>query len=141
MRYPAILTKEGKYTLAEFPDCPGCQTFAGPGQDLASRAGEALEGWLEASLEAGEAPIPPSARLPGQAKVVQVPVPPTLAAAMAIRWARQEVSLSQAALGKRLGVSQQAVAKLERPGSNVSIETLEKVARALGKRLDVRLVG
>jgi len=26
MRYPAIITKEGKKTLASFPDCPGCQT-------------------------------------------------------------------------------------------------------------------
>ena len=30
MRYVALLTKEGAQTLAEFPDCPGCQTFAEP---------------------------------------------------------------------------------------------------------------
>ena len=34
MQYPAIITQEGKQTLAEFPDCPGCQTFADPGEDI-----------------------------------------------------------------------------------------------------------
>ena len=28
MHYTAVVTKEGKQTLAEFPGCPGCQTFA-----------------------------------------------------------------------------------------------------------------
>ena len=26
MRYPAVVTKEGKNLLADFPTCPGCQT-------------------------------------------------------------------------------------------------------------------
>ena len=38
MRYTAVVTKEGKQTLAEFPGCPGCQTFADPGEDIAERA-------------------------------------------------------------------------------------------------------
>ena len=29
MHYDAFLWTEGKRVLAEFPDCPGCQTFAG----------------------------------------------------------------------------------------------------------------
>ena len=37
MRYTAVVTKEGKQTLAEFPGCPGCQTFADPGEDIAER--------------------------------------------------------------------------------------------------------
>jgi hypothetical protein len=32
------------------------------------------------------------------------------------------------------------IAKLERPGANPSLETLEKVMRALGARLDLRLL-
>ena len=59
MRYTAVVTKEGKQTLAEFPGCPGCQTFADPGEDIAERAGEALAGWLEAQLVSGQAPPEP----------------------------------------------------------------------------------
>ena len=59
MHYTAIVTKEGKQTLAEFPGCPGCQTFADPGEDVAERAEEALAGWLEAQLVSGQAPPEP----------------------------------------------------------------------------------
>ncbi len=34
MRYPAVVTKEGKNLLADFPTCPGCHTFAPPGHDI-----------------------------------------------------------------------------------------------------------
>src|SRR5205823_3987350 len=59
MHYTAVVTKEGKQTLAEFPGCPGCQTFADPGEDIAERAEEALAGWLEAQLVSGQAPPEP----------------------------------------------------------------------------------
>lgn len=61
MEYVAKLAREGRYTLIEFPDCEGCQTFSDPeeGEDAASVAREALEGWLVAHLVDGEAPPPP----------------------------------------------------------------------------------
>ena len=40
-----------------------------------------------------------------------------------LKEARREAGLTQAELARRLGVSQAAVAKLERPGSNVTIAT------------------
>ena len=61
LRYPASISLEKGALLAEFPDCPGCQTFAGAGQDIAHEAQEALEGWLETHLDLGEVPPPPSA--------------------------------------------------------------------------------
>jgi predicted RNase H-like HicB family nuclease len=57
MRYPAVVTKEGKNILAEFPTCPGCQTYAPPGRDIAHEAAEALELWLETHLQ--ERKLPP----------------------------------------------------------------------------------
>jgi transcriptional regulator with XRE-family HTH domain len=44
---------------------------------------------------------------------------------------------TQSELGRRIGVSQQAIAKLER-GGNVSLETLDKVARGLGRSVELR---
>ena len=62
MEYVAKLSKEGRYTLIDFPDCDGCQTFADPddGEDAASVARDALEGWLIAHLVDGEAPPQPA---------------------------------------------------------------------------------
>ena len=84
MEYPVLLTTEGNKTLATFPDCPGCQTFAEPGEDILALAQEALEGWLEVGLEDGEAPPRPSEkiRIPRGAKLKRVQVNPKLTIAL-----------------------------------------------------------
>lgn len=58
-------------------------------------------------------------------------------AAALIRKARSEAGLSQAALAQRLGVSQAAIAKLERSGSNPTVDTLDDVLWAAGHRLQL----
>ena len=60
-------------------------------------------------------------------------------AATLVRRARTDAGLTQAQLAKRLGVTQAALARLERPGSNPTIATLDRVLRAAGRRLDMRL--
>ncbi len=47
-------------------------------------------------------------------------------------WARQAAGLSQGELAKRMGVTRQQVSLLESSGSNMTIGTIEKVAKALG---------
>ena len=96
MQYYAYIRREGRHVLAEFPDCPGCQTF-GTADDI------------------------------------------KLAASLTLRWARSELGLTQTELGKRAGVTQQQIAKLEDPDENPSILTVEKVAKALGLALNVSL--
>jgi DNA-binding XRE family transcriptional regulator/predicted RNase H-like HicB family nuclease len=140
MHYTAIVTKEGKHTLAEFPGCPGCQTFADPGEDIGARASEALIGWLEAHLVSGHAPPEPkSVRPKGRARALRVPVPAKLAVKLALRWARKRAGLTQAELARRAGLSQPAVARLEHPDHNPTLDLLERVAAALGTRLEVDL--
>lgn len=140
MKYSALLTKEGKQTLAEFPQCPGCQTFADPGEDIAARAQEALEGWLEANLASGQAPPEPKKlRARGRGRILDVPVPAKLAIKLALRWARKRAGLTQAELARRAGLSQPAVARLEDPDHNPTLDMLERVAAALGTRLEVDL--
>ena len=56
-----------------------------------------------------------------------------------IRRARTEAGLTQEQLARRLGVSQAALARLERRGANPTVATLERVLRAAGRRLDMRL--
>jgi transcriptional regulator with XRE-family HTH domain len=54
---------------------------------------------------------------------------------MLIRKARTDARLSQADLARRLGVSQAAIAKLERVGSNPTVGTLDSVLWATGHHL------
>jgi transcriptional regulator with XRE-family HTH domain len=54
-----------------------------------------------------------------------------------LRRARTDAKLTQAELARRLGVSQPAVVKLERPGANPTVRTLDRVLRATGHRLEL----
>jgi transcriptional regulator with XRE-family HTH domain len=54
-----------------------------------------------------------------------------------IRTARAEAGLTQTQLARRLGTSQPAVVKLERPGANPTVRTLDRVLRATGHRLEL----
>ena len=142
MHYVAVLKREGPNTLASFPDCPGCQTFGRTRESALANAREALEGWLEAHLVAGDAPPRPSrpAKRPSN-RSVPVDVSPILAVRLQLRWARQSLGLTQAALAKRVGVTRQQIALLEAPDSNVTLRTLERVAAAMNLRLEVDLRG
>jgi DNA-binding XRE family transcriptional regulator len=137
MQYHVRLEKEGRSWNAIFADAPGCATYGRSRAQAMAAAREALEGWLEAHLVDGRSP-PRPARTARNAEPVEVD--PQLGLAIELRWARQEAGLSQAELASRVGVSQQQIAKLERPGANPSIATLRKVAAALGVRVQLELV-
>ncbi|MHB8421138.1 MAG: helix-turn-helix domain-containing protein [Myxococcales bacterium] len=142
MEYLAVVNPEAGELVVTFPDCPGCVTQVERPEEAVAMAQEALEGWLESHLAHGEAPPRPGPhkRAPKGARLVAVPVSLTLSAQLSLRWARQDAGLTQAALAKRLGIGQPQIAKLERPGANPSLVTLERVMRALGARLDLRLL-
>jgi transcriptional regulator with XRE-family HTH domain len=55
-----------------------------------------------------------------------------------IRDARTAAQLTQAELARRLGTTQPAIVKLERPGANPTVRTLDRVLRATGHRLELR---
>jgi transcriptional regulator with XRE-family HTH domain len=58
-------------------------------------------------------------------------------AANLVRATRLQVGITQAELGRRLGMSQAAVARMERPGANPTIATLERLMHATGHRLEL----
>jgi DNA-binding XRE family transcriptional regulator len=57
-----------------------------------------------------------------------------------LREAREAAGLSQSGLARRLGCSQQAVARAERWDSNPTLAFLERWAAATGRRVELRLV-
>lgn len=139
MEYRARLSREGRSTLIEFPDCPGCVTAADRKDEVQGVATEALEGWLEAHLVGGDVPPRPAATRNLRRDEIAISINPLLAVRLQIRWARQERGLSQTDLGKLLGVSRQQVALLEAPDGNPTIRTLERAAQALGMELAIEL--
>src|SRR3954464_2884255 len=60
-------------------------------------------------------------------------------AATLIPRARTEAGLTQWQRARRLGLTQAALARLEKRGSNPTVATLDRVLRATGRRLDLRL--
>jgi Predicted transcriptional regulator with C-terminal CBS domains len=138
MQYPAAITREGKYLLAEFPDCPGCQTFVADGESIEEAAQEALEGWLESNLGRDLVPPHPSKTRRGRGEVLLVQVDPLLAIRLDLRWARDEADLTQSHLARRVGMTQQQLARLE-AGGNPTLGTLSRVAEGLGRRVVVTL--
>jgi DNA-binding XRE family transcriptional regulator/predicted RNase H-like HicB family nuclease len=138
--YSAVVTKEGKFTLAEFPDCPGCQTFVEGGESIETMAADALNGWLISNLGRGiSPPRPGSVPIAKGAKVISVSVEPGLAIRIELRWAREDANLTQAGLARAVGITQQQVAKLEAADSNPTIDTLDRIAKGLGRKLHVSL--
>ena len=144
MQYPAYVTTEKRRRLISFPDCPGCDTFAEPSEPLYTVAHEALEGWLEGVLAARDVPPIPGLiehdPVRAHQQLMMVTVSPLLSARVQIRNRREEFGISQQQLANAVGVSQQAIAKIESPDANVRLETLERVAAALGLEVDLNLV-
>jgi DNA-binding XRE family transcriptional regulator/predicted RNase H-like HicB family nuclease len=143
--YRAIVTREGRYWLADFPDCPGCQTFATSRRALKAAAHEALEGWIESHVKLGELPAVATSKrkraLPKRGEIWNVAIDPMLVLSLKLISARQRLGLTQAALAKRVGITQQQIAKLESSTlANPSIKTLAKVAAALDADVRIELV-
>jgi transcriptional regulator with XRE-family HTH domain len=59
-------------------------------------------------------------------------------ASVLIRTARQAAGLTQAQLATNARMPQSAIARLEAPGSNPTVKTLERVLEAAGRGLDTR---
>lgn len=58
-------------------------------------------------------------------------------AALLIRDARREAGLTQASLASRMGVPQSVIARLERPGSNPTWDTVSRALDACGQQITV----
>jgi DNA-binding XRE family transcriptional regulator/predicted RNase H-like HicB family nuclease len=137
LQYVAFVRKDRRHYLVTFPDAPGCQTFADRKADINATAKEAIEGWLEAHLVSGKVPPWPTAhRTPRRGEErVRIAIEPKLVLAVQFRRMRTERGWTQSDVAKRVGVSQQQIAKLEDPDANPTIETITKVAEAFDMTL------
>jgi transcriptional regulator with XRE-family HTH domain len=51
--------------------------------------------------------------------------------------ARRDAGLTQAELARRLGTTQSAIARMERPGANPTVAWLDRALAAAGRRLEL----
>jgi hypothetical protein len=149
MRYAAIIHREDRHTRAEFPDCPGCQTFAKGSNPIEPLAREALEGWLQTHLGIPDgkrrpSDIPPrpstELRAPRGKRVLWVDLPTELVLKLELLWARSAAGLTQKQLAKRSRLSRRTIAKLEDPDSHPKLGDFDAAFEVLGHRLRVELV-
>jgi antitoxin HicB len=99
-------------------------------------AAEALNGVLESDLVRGYGP-PPALTAPDKG-LYPIEVAPHIVVAWEIRRLRGD--RTQAEIAARLGLSYQAYQRLENPRKgNPTVKTLERIARALGKKLEISI--
>lgn len=138
MYYTAKITEDkihGGYVV-EFPDLHGVVTEGDTMNEAIGNAEEALDLWLSDKLEDNK-DIPAPKTHTG-ANFHQIIVNSATATAILIRNERGRRPMSEVA--DAIGTSAQSYYRLERAKSNPTIKTLEKIAKASGKRLEVSFV-
>ena len=123
--------------MVSFPDFEHISTFGESLQDAIHAAGEALNGCIETDFERGfDFPEP---TIMHGCDVYHISLEMHLIIALELRKIRAD--RSQIDIAKELGISYQAYQRLEHPAkSNPTVKTLSKIARALGKKLEIRFV-
>lgn len=138
--YPVRVWEEDNVFLVEgMSPADNVRTY-GESLDVAlENAREALTGVLGALLDRG-LPIPDPVPSPPETEGVYLVEPtPKVAVPILLRKAREAAGLTQGELADRLGVTYQAVQKWERSGANPTMATIDRVLRALGRRLELEL--
>jgi DNA-binding XRE family transcriptional regulator/predicted RNase H-like HicB family nuclease len=113
-------------------------TYGTDREDAMRQAQEALSGVLAALLDQGS-PVPEVLETAEGDDIIWVTPDLRIMVPVWVRQAREAAGLTQGELATRLGVTYQAIQKWERPGANPTIETLQRVARAVGRPLILRL--
>ncbi len=131
MKYFAHISKQktGEY-LVSFPELKGCFTEGETLEAAKKNASEALNGWLASNCDRNLNIPDPKPRKGKNCYPIDVELQVGLA--IILRKKRKMKHFSQNQVAKKLGITQQAYAKLEIPAkTNPSLSTLEKLLKAL----------
>ncbi|MBQ5463306.1 MAG: type II toxin-antitoxin system HicB family antitoxin [Fibrobacter sp.] len=134
MNYAAKI-EEDKYVgfVVSFPDLPNVNAFGDTPEDALRQAKDALDGAMECDLDLGNTMI-----LPKTEPLVGVGLSPRIEIAYKLFEARRGQKKSEVA--RRANITPQAYQRFETPKGSPSIETLYKLAHALGKQLVIEFV-
>ena len=133
--YPCTLVPEdGGGFFVSFPDVPEALTGGADCLEALRMAEDALAVALAGYVHAGWDIPEPSAVAEKQRLV---PLPPVVAAKLALYSAMRAQGVTKVALGEKLGVSESAVRKLLNPGHRSHIGQVKNALRVLGRCLVV----
>ncbi len=135
--YPCSLTpdhEEGEGFVAAFPDVPEAITGAKTREETLALAQDGLAVALGMYVRCREDIPVPSSATAGQ---VLVPVPPIVAAKLALYTAMRKQGITNVALASRLQLSEGAVRRLTNPRHRSHIGQVEKALQAVGRSLVV----
>ena len=141
--YPCQLsTDEDGEIVATFPDVPEALT-GGKNRSEAMTMGEealavALAGYVRrpsGHVQKWDIPTPSVA----SKEEMTVPVPPVVAAKLALYTAMKEQGITKVELARRLGVSESAVRKLTNPDHRSHVSLVQKALKAVGRSMRVEV--
>jgi len=135
MQFSCRVENDGPSFHVTFPDWPEVETDGRTFAEALENAHDVLNGMVAFSLKRG-LPVPDPVERTGQTGFHGVDVDMEKEVALAFRKFRG--SDTQSEIAKRLSIPYQSYQRLERlsPG-NMSLKTIEKVARAFGKKASV----
>ena len=132
--YPCCLTPEEEGFLVTFADVPEALTSGGDRGDALALAKDALAVALAGYVHERRDIPAPSRTAKG---MELVPLPPVVAAKLALYTAMRAEGITKVALAARLGLSESAVRKLLDPDHRSHIGQVEKALKAVGRTLVV----
>ena len=136
--YAKITSQKDKTFLVEFPELPGCFTEGKSLVDAKTNAKEALDGWLSANFDFNLFPNLPKNHKSKNYYPIKVDL--RLEFPLILRHRRKQKGLSQSQIAHKIGVSQQAYAKLEDPkNANPSLTTIQKISKILQMEIDFKV--
>jgi len=134
--YPVILTPDDGTVLVTFPDVPEAITFGADESEALLHAVDALETAMSFYVDARK-PLP----LASKAKRGQHTVSPSAleCAKLGVYQAMTEQGIKKAELARRLGWHMPQVDRLFDLHHASKLDQIEAAARALGRRVEVRI--
>ena len=121
--------------VASFPDLPNVNAFGESVDEALAQAKAALDGAMECDLEMGLSFVYPKTVPDKDRGLYAVGLSPRVEIAYKIFEARRGKKKAQVA--KAAGMTPQAYQRFETPKGSPSVETLYRIANALGKRLEI----
>ena len=133
--YPVVLDPEpdGSAINVSFPDVPEALTWGDDEAEALHLAEDCLVTALNCYVRAGK-PLPKPAPARGRS---MIPVPPLVAAKLALYGAMREQGVSAVELARRLGVAEKVVDALLHLKRRTYLGQLERALAELGVRLEV----
>lgn len=134
MIYPVTIERDGDTWMVSFPDVPEALTGGDTREEALAEALDALVTAFEFYFEDAR-PVPlPSSPADGQGVVT---VPPSLWGKVLLLNAMCEARISQAELGRRIGMKPQNVQRLTDLHHTTKIDQLAAAVSATGHRLEL----